>query len=84
VLIATNEDGIRIDVRNEGASLDPQEIPLLFDAFFRGERVRRLPGTGIGLTLIRAIALHHHGSFSLANTGSGVLARLTLPSASAN
>ncbi len=49
-----------VEVRNSGASIPPEELPLLFEPFFRSPRHLTLGGTGIGLSLVKNIlALHN-------------------------
>lgn len=52
-----------IEVGNTGRVLDPDEIPALFEPFQRG-REHRSDGTGLGLAVVRAITLTHHGELT--------------------
>ena len=51
------------------------EIPKLFDAFYRMEqsRSRRTGGSGLGLYIVKTILEQHHMAYSLKNTEKGVL-----------
>jgi two-component system, OmpR family, sensor histidine kinase KdpD len=53
---------IEIAVRNSGAPIPDREQARLFERFFRGSQARRLPGTGMGLAIVRQIAEAHKGS----------------------
>jgi two-component system sensor histidine kinase KdpD len=49
-------DGLRLEVRDAGPGLQPQELERLFEPFYRGESVRhRIPGTGMGLAITRGL-----------------------------
>ncbi len=49
-------EGLRIDVRDQGPGLDPAEIERLFEPFYRGQALRnRIPGTGMGLAIVRGL-----------------------------
>lgn len=70
-----------LTVENEGAHLNPETIPRLFEAFYRPDpsRNRQTGGSGLGLYLVRTIAGRHGGTCAIQNTGRGVEARLMLP-----
>ncbi|MCR5882276.1 ATP-binding protein [Rhizobacter sp. J219] len=55
---------VNVVVRNPGAPIDPAVLPRLFDRFFRADAAReRSSGHhGLGLAIVRAIALMHGGS----------------------
>jgi two-component system sensor histidine kinase KdpD len=52
----TDDEGLRLEVRDEGPGVQPQEIERLFEPFYRGEVFRgRVPGTGMGLAITRGL-----------------------------
>jgi two-component system, OmpR family, sensor histidine kinase MprB len=67
-------------VRDHGPGLDPEELPHVFDRFYRGARARGRPGSGLGLAIVRQVAEAHGGTVALEPApGGGTLARLRLP-----
>ena len=61
-----------IAVRDRGPGIPPEELPRVFDPFFRGEGVRgRATGFGLGLALARRVAEAHGGTASATNAGGG-------------
>ena len=51
-----DDQGLRLDVRDEGPGLQPHELERLFEPFYRGELFRnRMPGTGMGLAITRGL-----------------------------
>jgi len=67
-------------VRDHGTGIDAEDMPHLFDRFYRGVRVRGEQGTGLGLAIVRQVAESHGGSVSVRNAeGGGAEFRLTLP-----
>jgi two-component system heavy metal sensor histidine kinase CusS len=55
-------EGLRLTVENSGTGIALQELPHIFDPFYRVDRARsRGTGTGLGLTLAAAIARLHGG-----------------------
>jgi two-component system, OmpR family, sensor histidine kinase MprB len=78
VEVTAGPDGVR--VRDHGAGVDESDLPHLFDRFYRGAAARGLPGTGIGLAIVRQVAEQHGGGVRAANAaGGGAEFTLTLP-----
>ncbi len=81
---AENAGGVAIEVRDEGIGIDAEELPQVFDRFMRGSRARahRADGTGIGLSIARAIVEAHGGSMSIGPVHPrGTLVGIHLPAA---
>src|SRR5262249_3322228 len=56
-----------LSVRDHGPGVEPDELPLLFDRFFRGAHERRRHGSGLGLAIVRQVAEAHGGTGAPAN-----------------
>jgi signal transduction histidine kinase len=58
---------LEIAVANYGSGIPPEELPYVFDKFRRGKGVtdRALPGTGLGLTLVKYLVEHLNGTISV-------------------
>ena len=70
--------GVR--VRDHGTGVDPDDLPHLFDRFYRGASSRGRPGSGLGLAIVRQVAEQHGGSVRAANApGGGAEFVLELP-----
>jgi len=75
-------DGVEITVGDEGPGLEPSEMSRLFEPFYRGDRAReaQIPGSGLGLALVRSIIEGHGGRVSASNgAGGGALFKIVLP-----
>jgi len=71
-----------IEVGDRGPGIAPGEEEQIFDRFFRGTEHRDTHGTGLGLTVCRAIVRAHGGRISAHNrSGGGALLRVELPAA---
>ncbi|GAH51568.1 unnamed protein product, partial [marine sediment metagenome] len=57
------DDGseIVIEVADTGPGIPEQEIPRVWEELYRGEQARGVPGSGLGLPLVRAIIEKHGG-----------------------
>lgn len=84
VTLAVADGSAVLDVRDNGAGIPADDVPLVFERFFRGgdEMTRTTEGTGLGLYLVRQIVTAHHGVVRVAETGpGGTTFRVTLPDA---
>lgn len=61
VLFDKEEDCLLITVKNSGATLDKDELPKIFDSFYRGSNVKNQPGSGLGLYICRQLMHHMNG-----------------------
>lgn len=83
VSVRSGPNAIEIVVEDDGPGIDAEAIERVFAPFFRLEnsRNRETGGIGLGLSIARNIVRHHGGDITLANTGSGLRATITLPHA---
>lgn len=82
VEVIVDEQGLR--VRDHGTGVPEDELPYVFDRFFRGANSRGRQGSGLGLAIVRQVAQQHGGSVSAANApGGGAEFSLLLPTAPA-
>ncbi|HYB23381.1 MAG TPA: sensor histidine kinase [Solirubrobacteraceae bacterium] len=69
-------------VRDHGPGISAEDLPHVFDRFYRGAESRGRPGSGLGLAIVRQVAGEHGGSVSGEPApGGGTLMRLRLPGA---
>jgi heavy metal sensor kinase len=72
-----------IAVKDTGIGISQEELPHIFRRFYRGDRSRSLPGTGLGLTLVQAIVHAHGGQISVTSVPNvATTFTVTLPCAS--
>ncbi|MCR5488524.1 MAG: HAMP domain-containing histidine kinase [Saccharofermentans sp.] len=87
IVNAHEENGcILTEIRNTGSHIDEEDIPHLFEAFYRSDssRNRRSGGSGLGLYLGKIIIERHNGTVSLDNEGDDVVAKIELPVSTEN
>lgn len=51
-----------ITVRDHGPGIDPADLPYVFDRFWRAPAARGMPGSGLGLSIVRQVAEAHHAT----------------------
>jgi two-component system sensor histidine kinase MprB len=72
----------QLTVRDHGPGISADDLPHVFDRFYRGAEARGRPGSGLGLAIVRQVADQHGGSVVAEPApGGGTLMRLRLPGA---
>ncbi len=72
-------DGV-LRVRDHGPGIPEDELPQVFDRFFRGAQSRERSGSGLGLAIVRQVAEDHGGGVTAAHAeGGGSVFELRLP-----
>jgi signal transduction histidine kinase len=79
VRVGPGETGAELSVVDDGPGVAAQEQERLFDRFYRLERSRSTPGSGLGLALVAAVARLHGARVSLHDAGPGLEARIAFP-----
>ncbi len=70
------EKGPRIEVADNGPGVPEDERDAVLQRFYRSQRTRTEPGSGLGLSIVTAIARLHHFDLSLADARPGLRVRL--------
>ncbi len=71
--------GGEVSVRDHGPGIAPEDAPRVFDRFWRASSARSLPGSGLGLSIVKEVAESHGGSVTCeAASGGGARFRLRL------
>jgi signal transduction histidine kinase len=55
------EDQIEVSVSDSGMGVPPEDLPHMFEQFFRGKGAAAAKGTGLGLSIAKRIVEAHHG-----------------------
>ncbi len=70
----------RVTVRDEGPGFPEADLPSVFDRFYRATGARSLPGSGLGLSIVREVAESHGGRATAgAAPGGGAEVSIVLP-----
>jgi two-component system sensor histidine kinase MprB len=75
----TVADGV-VTVADQGPGVAPEDMPKIFDRFYRAPAARSLPGSGLGLAIVAQVASEEGGSVAVAEAdGGGAIMRLEIP-----
>lgn len=75
-------EGVRVEVSDTGEGIAPEDLPHIFEQFFRGEksRSRETGGAGLGLAIAKRIIEAHHGRIWVeSQVGRGTCFSFLLP-----
>ena len=68
-----------ISVRDHGPGIDDEDLPFIFDRFYRARTARGQPGSGLGLAIVKQVADTHGGQVVVERAeGGGTRMRLQL------
>ena len=77
---------VRIAVEDHGPGIGPDDLPHIFDPFYRSQAIRnsQIPGVGLGLSLVKRIVEAHRGTIEVTGSApSGTTFSIYLPAEAA-
>ena len=74
-------DSSMLSVRDTGTGISEEHLPLIFERFYKADSARKAAGgSGLGLSIVKAIAERHHGTVTASNaTDGGAIFEIVLP-----
>ncbi|TAM89719.1 HAMP domain-containing histidine kinase [bacterium] len=80
VTLVRNAARVVLEVADTGGGIAPEDLPHVFERFYRGRAERHVPGSGVGLAIVQSVAKAHRGSVSVeSELGKGSRFRLEIP-----
>jgi heavy metal sensor kinase len=75
----------QVTVEDDGPGIAPEDLPKLFERFYRGDPARGGGGTGLGLPIVKVIAEAHGGGVDVrSEPGRGTRVELTFPASASD
>jgi two-component system sensor histidine kinase MprB len=79
--VVVSVNGGEVMVRDEGPGFSAEDLPFVFDRFYRSRAARAKPGSGLGLAIVRQVAEEHGGAVEASNVnGGGAVVRFRVSS----
>lgn len=79
VSLETNGEKVIITVEDNGIGISEEDLPHIWERFYRSDKSRSTKGFGLGLSLVKEIAEYHNGTVSVGTTeGKGSKFKVTL------
>jgi two-component system, OmpR family, sensor histidine kinase MprB len=79
-----HEDGLpfaELQVEDRGPGVAEEDVPRIFERFYRSTSARSMPGSGLGLAIVHQAVTAHGGAVSVERgANGGALFRILLPS----
>ena len=62
-------DRVRINIIDFGDGIDPEEMPLIWDRYYKVDKVhkRAMVGTGLGLSIVKGILEKHDATYGVSS-----------------
>ncbi len=64
----SNEEKIKVSIRDEGIGIEPEDISNIFEKFYKSNLRQNASGTGLGLSIAKQIAIKHEGTIEVVST----------------
>jgi heavy metal sensor kinase len=83
LMVKNVESGVEIAVADTGIGIPAEDIPRIFDRFYRADkaRSRQYGGSGLGLSIVKSIVNSHEGTIKVDSVvGEGSVFKVVLPS----
>ncbi len=85
VRFVAGEGEVGVEVRDEGSGMESAVVERIFERFFRGDQASAVPGSGLGMTIVKEILDIHGGHVEISSRpGQGTTVILWLPRAAAH
>ncbi|MBP3579559.1 MAG: HAMP domain-containing protein, partial [Lachnospiraceae bacterium] len=74
------DESIRVSIRDEGVGISEEELPNIFEKFYKSKLRQNAKGSGLGLAIARQICLKHDGKIDVKSVvGEGTTFTFTFP-----
>jgi two-component system sensor histidine kinase KdpD len=76
----SDETQVTLEIADRGSGISKDDLPHIFETFYRAHRTGGIGGTGLGLSICEGIVSAHQGTIEAENrVGGGTVFRICLP-----
>ena len=79
VTLERTDDTARIRVADSGPGVPAEDRERVLQRFARLDQARSQPGNGLGLALVKAVTMQHHGRLALGDNAPGLAVTIEIP-----
>jgi signal transduction histidine kinase len=80
IFVEVVDKQLKLSIKDQGPGIPPSEIDRIWDRLFRGDKSRTTKGSGLGLSIAKAVVLAHGGTLEVSSVlGQGAVFTLSLP-----
>jgi len=79
IAVGIKDDHVSMSVTDTGPGIPAAELPQIFQRFYRGTNASDVSGSGLGMSLVKAVAELHGSTIEATNTGPGLSIALDIP-----
>lgn len=74
-----DKENYQIHIADQGDGISPEDMPFIFDKFYRGKNAKNQKGSGLGLYIVKYLCQQMNGDIELHNRFKGLEVTLTFP-----
>jgi signal transduction histidine kinase len=78
VTLTKNGAVAKLSIADDGIGIEPEDLPHIFERFYRGQHKQHRGGTGVGLYIVNEVVKSHGGSITAHSEGAGRGARFDI------
>jgi two-component system sensor histidine kinase MprB len=71
VRLSAGTDSAVLTVADSGPGIDDEDVPRVFERFYRASAARSMPGSGLGLAIVAQTVAQHHGTVTVGRSAAG-------------
>jgi K+-sensing histidine kinase KdpD len=80
LLVKGSEENMEVTVKDHGVGIDAQDLPKIFDSFYRGSNSKGIDGVGLGLSMAKKATETLHGTICVTSEpGQGATFSIVIP-----
>jgi signal transduction histidine kinase len=73
VVLSSQDDAVQMCISDTGIGIPVDDMPHLFSRFHRGSNASAYPGSGLGLSIVKAIADQHEANIRVESDPMGTM-----------